>query len=176
MGFVSVGSPGLWLGFLVFVLVMLAVDLGIFHRKAHVVGYREALTWSLVWVALSLVFGAGVYWKFGHERGLEFLTGYLIEKSLSVDNIFVFVVIFGSLGIPRLYQHRVLFWGILFALVLRAAMIFAGTAMLAKFHWLMYVFGAFLIITGVKIFLTRDEAESPEEGWVMRTARRFIPT
>jgi tellurite resistance protein TerC len=176
MAFASVGSPGLWLGFLVFVLVMLAVDLGIFHRKAHVVGYREALTWSLVWVALSLVFGAGVWWKFGPERGIEFLTGYLIEKSLSVDNIFVFVVIFGSLGIPRIYQHRVLFWGILFALVLRAAMIFAGTAMLAKFHWLIYVFGAFLVVTGIKIFLNREEEESPEEGWVMRTARRFIPT
>lgn len=176
MGFTSVGSPALWLGFLVFVLVMLAVDLGIFHRKAHVVGYREALGWSLVWIALSLAFGAGVWWKFGPERGIEFLTGYLIEKSLSVDNIFVFVVIFGALGIPRIYQHRVLFWGILFALVLRAAMIFAGTAMLEKFHWLMYVFGAFLIVTGIKIFVQRAEEESPEDGWVMRTARRFIPT
>ncbi len=176
MGFTTVGSPALWIGFICFVLLMLALDLGIFHRKAHIVGYKEALGWSSVWIALSLVFGAGIWWKFGPERGLEFLTGYLIEKSLSVDNIFVFVVIFGALGIPRLYQHRVLFWGILFALVLRAAMILAGTAMLAKFHWLIYVFGGFLIITGVKIFLHRNEEEEPEESWLMRTAKRFIPT
>jgi tellurite resistance protein TerC len=176
MGLATVGNPALWLGFIVFVLVMLALDLGIFHRKAHVVGYKEALGWSAVWIAMSLLFGAGVWWKFGHERGLEFLTGYLIEKSLSVDNIFVFVVIFGALGIPRLYQHRVLFWGILFALVLRAAMIFAGTAMLAKFHWLIYVFGGFLVLTGIKILLQKEEEENPEEGWVMRTAKRFIPT
>src|SRR5512147_1078048 len=114
---------------------MLALDLGVFHRKAHVVHYREALVWSGVWILLALLFNAGVWWKFGSRSGIEFLTGYLIEKSLSVDNIFVFVVIFSSLGIPAENQHRVLFWGILSALILRAAMILAGAAMLSKFHW-----------------------------------------
>jgi tellurite resistance protein TerC len=153
---------------------MLALDLGVFHRKAHAVGVREALAWSVVWIGLALVFNAGVWSYFGPERGLEFLTGYLIEKSLSVDNIFVFVVIFSALGIPALYQHRVLFWGILTALVLRAVMIFAGTALLARFHWLIYVFGAFLILTGIKLFLQRNAEEHPEDGWVMRGARRLI--
>ena len=172
----SVGSPMLWIGFIAFVLLMLALDLGVFHRKAHVVGFKEAAAWSAVWVALALVFNGFVAWRFGAERGLEFLTGYLIEKSLSVDNIFVFVVIFGSLGIPALYQHRVLFWGILSALILRAAMIFAGSAMLARFHWLIYVFGVFLVLTGIKLFLQRGKTERPEDGWAMRTARRLIPS
>jgi tellurite resistance protein TerC len=172
----SIGSPGLWIGFIVFVLAMLAVDLGVFHRKAHVVGFREALSWSLVWIGLALVFNVGVWWTFGAERGVEFLTGYLIEKSLSVDNIFVFVVIFGALGIPALYQHRVLFWGIVSALALRAVMIFAGAAMLARFHWLIYVFGAFLVLTGVKLFLQRNKEHHPEDGLAMRLARRLIPS
>ena len=176
MELVSIGSPALWIGFLVFVLVMLALDLGVFHRKAHVVAPREALVWSGVWVALSLVFNAGIWWMFGADRGLEFLSGYLIEKSLSVDNIFVFVVIFAALGIPAHLQHRVLFWGILSALILRAAMIFAGAAMLAKFHWLIYVFGGFLIVTGAKLFLQRDKQDDPQGGWVMRLARRLVPS
>jgi tellurite resistance protein TerC len=171
----SIGSPGLWLGFIAFVIGMLAIDLGIFHRKSHVVGMREALVWSSVWVSLALLFN-GIVWKvYGAERGLEFLTGYLIEKSLSVDNIFVFVVIFGALGIPALYQHRVLFWGILTALVLRAVMIFAGTALLARFHWLIYVFGAFLVLTGVKLFIQRQHALNPADSSVMKLARRLIP-
>jgi tellurite resistance protein TerC len=172
----SIGSPGLWVGFLAFVLVMLAVDLGIFHRKAHAVGFREAAAWTAVWIGLALVFNAGVFWQFGSRSGLEFLTGYLIEKSLSIDNIFVFVVIFGSLGIPAIYQHRVLFWGILSALVLRAGMILAGTAMLARFHWLIYVFGAFLVLTGVKLYVTRSHAQDPAGSWPMRLARRLIPS
>ncbi|AEI66920.1 TerC family protein [Corallococcus macrosporus] len=172
----SVGSPGLWAGFIAFVIAMLALDLGVFHRKAHVVKFKEALGWSAVWVSLALVFGAGVWWKFGPEPGLQFITGYLIEKSLSVDNIFVFVVIFSALRIPSLYQHRVLFWGILSALVLRAIMIFAGVAMLARFHWLIYVFGGFLILTGVKLFLQRNKEDNPEDGALMRLARRTIPS
>ncbi|MCC7382704.1 MAG: TerC family protein [Deltaproteobacteria bacterium] len=176
MGLESVGSPALWIGFIAFVIAMLAIDLGIFHRKSHVVGVREALIWSGVWISLALVFNAGVWWMFGAERGVEFLTGYLIEKSLSVDNIFVFVIIFSALGIPPLYQHRVLYWGIMSALILRAAMIFAGAALLAQFHWLIYVFGAFLIITAIKLFIQRDKEEHPEEGWAMRTARRLIPS
>lgn len=172
----SIGTPVLWMGFIAFVLLMLAVDLGIFNRKAHVVGFREALTWSAVWVALALGFGALVWVNFGAQRGIEFLTGYLIEKSLSIDNIFVFVVIFSALGIPAIYQHRVLYWGIVSALVLRAVMVVGGAAMLARFHWLIYVFGGFLIVTGIKLYLQRGKSEHPEDGWVMRLARRVIPS
>ena len=172
----TVGSPALWAGFIAFVLAMLALDLGVFHRSAHTVRFKEALIWSGVWVSLSLVFNAGIWWKFGAEPAVQFLTGYLIEKSLSIDNIFVFVIVFSSLRIPALYQHRVLFWGILSALVLRAAMIFAGVAMLERFHWLIYVFGAFLIFTGVKLFLNRNQEEHPENSAVMKWARRVIPS
>jgi tellurite resistance protein TerC len=174
----TVGSPALWAGFIVFVLAMLALDLGVFHRKTHAVGFKEAAIWSGVWVSLALVFNAGVWWKFGAQPATEFLTGYLIEKSLSVDNIFVFVVIFGALGIPALFQHRVLFWGILSALILRAAMIFAGTALLARFHWLIYVFGAFLVLTGLKLFYAwkKGQEEHPEESAFMRWVKRVVPT
>jgi tellurite resistance protein TerC len=176
MGLESVGTPGLWLGFIVFVIAMLTLDLGVFHRKAHVIGFREALRWSGVWISLALLFNLGVYWKFGAEPAIEFLTGYLIEKSLSVDNIFVFVLVFSALQIPPLYQHRVLFWGILSALLLRAVMVFAGVALLSRFHWLTYVFGAFLVITGVKLFAERNKEEHPEDSRLMRWARRLIPS
>ncbi|MBI1852316.1 MAG: TerC family protein [Planctomycetes bacterium] len=176
MEFETIGSPWAWVGFVAFVLAMLAVDLGIFHRKAHAVGFREALAWSAVWITLSLLFNALVWWAFGADRGLEFLTGYLIEKSLSVDNIFVFVVIFAAMRIPAIHQHRVLFWGIASALVLRAAMIFAGTAMLARFHWLIYALGVFLILTGAKLFFQRGKELHPEDSWAMRLARRLIPS
>jgi tellurite resistance protein TerC len=172
----SVGSPVLWAGFILFVLLMLALDLGVFHRKTHEVKFKEAMAWSGVWISLALVFNLGIWWKFGATPGMQFLTGYLIEKSLSIDNIFVFVVIFSALKIPALYQHRVLFWGILSALVLRAVMIFAGVAMLERFHWLIYVFGAFLILTGVKLFLQRNKEEHPEDGAAMKLARRLIPS
>jgi tellurite resistance protein TerC len=172
----SIGSPLLWGGFIGFVLLMLALDLGVFHRKTHEVKFKEALMWSGVWISLALLFNLGIWWKFGGTPAMQFLTGYLIEKSLSVDNIFVFVVIFSALRIPALYQHRVLFWGILSALVLRAVMIFAGVAMLERFHWLIYVFGAFLIFTGVKLFLQRNKEEHPEDGFVMKAARRLIPS
>jgi tellurite resistance protein TerC len=176
MAVASVGNPGLWIGFIVFVLAMLALDLAVFHRKAHAVRFREALIWSGVWVTLALVFNAGVWWHFGSQQGIEFLTGYLVEKSLSVDNIFVFLVIFSALAIPPADQHRVLFWGILTALVLRAAMIFAGVSLLDRFHWLIYVFGGFLILTGIKLFVQRGREEHPEQGWAMRTLRRLIPS
>jgi tellurite resistance protein TerC len=158
------------------VLVMLALDLGVFHRKDHVVGPREALAWSAVWIALALGFGGYVWARHGSGPGLEFLTGYVIEKSLSVDNIFVFVVLFGALGIPALYQHRVLFWGILSALVLRGAMIGAGAALLERFHWIIYVFGGFLVLTGVKLFLARGAAPSPEKSPLFRLLRRAVPS
>src|SRR5512135_520114 len=164
-----------WAAFLGFVLFMLALDLGVFNRKDHVVGPKEALGWSALWVALALAFGGYLWVRHGSEPGLQFLTGYVIEKSLSVDNIFVFVVIFGALGIPPLYQHRVLFWGILSALVMRGAMIAAGSALLARFHWIIYVFGAFLVLTGVKLLLARGAADHPERSAAFRLLRRIVP-
>jgi tellurite resistance protein TerC len=175
MPFVTIGTPALWGGFIVFVLAMLAVDLGL-HRKAHEVGVKEAATWSAVWIALAAVFGGLVYWWFGRVRALEFATGYLLEKALAVDNLFVFIVIFSAFAVPAALQHRVLFWGILGALVMRAAFIFAGGALLQRFHWLIYLFGAFLIITGGKLLLhgASDEA-SPEENKIVRLVRRILP-
>jgi tellurite resistance protein TerC len=172
----SVGTPWMWVGFVGLVVVLLALDLGVFHRKDQVVSAREALAWTGVWVALALVFGAFIWIRFGADRGLEFLTGYLIEKSLSVDNLFVFVVIFGALAIPPLYQHRVLFWGILTALVLRAAMIVGGTALIARFEWLIYVFGAFLLLTGVRLFRAQEEEPHPEKSAAFRLLRRLVPS
>jgi tellurite resistance protein TerC len=164
-----------WVGFLGFVLAMLVLDLGVLNRKDHVVRPREALVWSCVWISIALVFGGFVWKTYGATSGLEYFTGYVIEKSLSVDNIFVFVVIFGALGIPPLYQHRVLFWGILSALVLRGAMIWGGVALLERFHWVIYLFGAFLILTGVKLMLTRNAEPHPEKSAVFRALRRAIP-
>jgi len=164
-----------WSAFLAFVLLMLALDLGVFNRKDHVVGPREAIGWSALWVALALAFGGFLWVRDGSEVGLQYLTGYVIEKSLSVDNIFVFVVIFGALGIPPVYQHRVLFWGILSALLLRGAMIGAGAALLARFHWIIYVFGAFLILTGVKLLLARGAVSHPEKSAVFALLRRVVP-
>lgn len=175
-GLHTVASPWMWAAFLGFVFVMLALDLGVFHRKAHSVGVREALIWSIVWISISLLFNLGIYLWFGAKPAIDFLTGYLIEKSLSVDNIFVFVVIFGALRIPGEYQHRVLFWGILTALVLRAAMILGGVALITRFHWLIYVFGAFLIFTGIKLFVQRDKEEHPEDSRILKFVRRMIPS
>lgn len=172
----SIGSPLMWLGFVVFVLVMLALDLGVFHRRPHEVSMREAGIWSAVWVAMSGVFAVGLYSLFGGAKALEFTTGYLIEKALSVDNIFVFVVIFAAFSIPAAYQHRVLFWGILGALVMRAIFIGAGAALLARFHFVMYIFGALLVLTGAKLFFAKTEAEqNPADSWVYRTFQRLVP-
>ena len=171
----SIGSPLLWAGFLVFVLAMLAIDLGVFHRKTHAVGLKEAALWSGVWVLLAGAFGAGVYAFFGEQRGLEFAAGYLLEKALAVDNIFVFVVIFSTFAIPAAMQHRVLFWGVLGALVLRAGFIVAGAALLQRFHWTIYVFGAVLIVTGWKLLVQRHEEVHPDRNPVVRLFRRFFP-
>ena len=171
----SIGSPSLWIGFTVFVLGLLALDLGVFHRKAHAVSTREALTWSVVWISLALLFNAGVYHWFGAERGLEFLAGFLIEKALAVDNIFVFVVIFSYFSVPAALQHKVLFWGILGALVMRAVFIFLGAALLQHFHWIMYVFGAFLVLTGVKLFKQNETDIHPERNLLFRLFIRFVP-
>jgi tellurite resistance protein TerC len=172
----GLGSGWLWGGFLVFVLIMLALDLGVFHRQAVAPGVKDALVWSGVWIALACLFGAGVYRLAGAERALEFFTGYLVEKSLSVDNIFVFVLVFGSLGVPAAHQHRVLFWGILSALALRAGMILGGAALLERFHALVYVFGAFLVVTGAKMLLARRDGHGDREGRLLAWARRAIPS
>jgi tellurite resistance protein TerC len=146
-----------WIVFTVFVVGMLALDLGVFHRKAHAVSIREATIWSIVWIALSLVFNLVIlHWQ-GREPALEYLTGYVIEKSLSVDNIFVFVLIFTAFRVPAAYQHRVLFWGILGAFVMRAIMIGIGAALITRFHWIIYIFGFFLIYTGLKIAVQKEE-------------------
>lgn len=175
MSFDTIGSPLLWGGFLAFVIAMLALDLGVFHRKAHVVSLKEAATWSAVWVGLALAFGAGIAHFAGEQKALEFATGYLIEKALSVDNIFVFVVIFAYFAIPLELQHRVLFWGILGALVLRAVFVLLGGAFLQRFHWAIYVFGAILVITGIKLLLQRHGAPAPERNPVLKLVRRFVP-
>lgn len=164
-----------WALFNLFLLAMLALDLGVFHRKAHEVSLKEALTWSGVWIALALLFNVVIYFWSGPTPALEFLTGYLIEKSLSVDNIFVFVMIFSYFQVPALYQHKVLFWGILGALAMRAIFIFAGVALIQQFHWLIYVFGGFLILTGVKMVWTHGKKIEPEKNPVIRLFRRMMP-
>jgi tellurite resistance protein TerC len=172
----SIGTPALWVGFTIFVLAMLALDLGVFHRKAHEVSVREALVWTSVWIALAMLFNVGVYFWFGSQRALEFLTGYVIEKALSVDNIFVFLVVFSTFGVPARLQHRVLFWGIVGALIMRALFIFLGAAALQRFHWVSYVFGAFLVLTGLKLLLQRDAEVHPERNPLFRLFKRLVPS
>jgi tellurite resistance protein TerC len=165
-----------WTLFLLFVAAMLAVDLGVFHRNAHEVTRREALTWSAVWIGLALVFNAGVYYFSGTQRGIEWTTGYLIEKSLSVDNIFLFILIFTAFHVPLRYQHRVLFWGILGALIMRGVLIAMGAAVMTYFHFAIYVFGAFLIFTGLKFLRdTGEHTPDLEKNILVRLARRFMP-
>ena len=171
----TIASPHLWVIFSIFVLGMLALDLGVFNRKAHEVRFKEALAWSIVWVALSLAFNWWIYHEFGSQKALEFLTGYLIEKALSVDNIFVFVVLFASFAVPKMYQHRVLFWGVLGALIMRAIFIGLGAALVARFHWIMYVFGAILIYTGFKLMAEGDAEPHPEKNPIYKFARRLMP-
>ena len=172
----TIGSPTLWAVFTAFVLAMLALDLGVFHRRAHEVRLKEAAIWSAVWVGLAVAFNFAVWTWFGPTKGLEFLTGYVIEKALSVDNVFVFLVIFSYFSVPKAYQHRVLFWGIVGALVMRAVFIFAGAALLERFHWVMYVFGAILIVTGIKMLVQRNAELHPERNPVFLLFRRFVPS
>ena len=160
---------------MVFVLAMIAIDLGLFHRKSHAVKTKEALIWCAVWISLALLFNAGVYHYKGGQAGVEFLTGYLIELSLSLDNLFVFLLIFSFFRVPKHLQHSVLYWGILGALVMRAIMIAAGIALINNFHWIIYVFGAFLVFTGVKMFFTGDQEIHPEKNIVIRLAKRLFP-
>jgi tellurite resistance protein TerC len=169
------GQTLAWVLFNVLVLGVLALDLVVFHRKPHALGVKEAVGWVIFWVFLAAAFGVFVYFWKGPNVALEFVTGYLIEESLSVDNMFVFLMIFTYFAVPRLYQHRVLFWGILGALVMRAVLIFAGVALIQRFHWIIYVFGAFLIVTGVRMAFQKDQEIHPEQNPVLKLVRRLIP-
>jgi tellurite resistance protein TerC len=168
-------GPAAWIAFNAFVLVLLALDLGVFHRKAHAVSVREAALWSVVWIALGLAFGAGIWWFEGKDPALQYVAGYLIEKSLSVDNIFVIALIFSFFAVPALVQHRVLFWGILGALVMRGALIGAGAFLLSRFHFLVWVFGGFLVVTGIKMALHDNKELHPENNPLVRLARKVFP-
>jgi tellurite resistance protein TerC len=165
----------LWLGFNVLVVGMLVLDLGVFHRRSHAVSIKEAGIWTVVWISLSLLFNAAIYVFRGAESGVQFLSAYLIEKALSVDNIFVFVLIFSYFQVPARYQHRVLFWGIISALVMRGAIILAGAALIERFNWVMYLFGGFLVLTGWRMMTKGDSHPDPARNPVVRLARRFLP-
>jgi TerC family integral membrane protein len=171
----TIGTPALWIAFNLFVLAMLALDLGVFNRKAHAPSLKEAAIWSGVWIALALAFSAGLYIWQGPENGTQFLTGYLIEKSLSVDNIFVFGLIFSTFAVPAAYQHRVLFWGVFGALVMRGVFIALGAALLDAFHWVIYLFGAFLVYTGIRIARHKEQQLHPDKNPLVRLARRVVP-
>lgn len=165
-----------WIGFNLFVVLMLALDLGVFHRKSHVIKFKEALAWSAVWIALATAFAVLVYFWRGGEAGLQFATGYLIELSLSVDNLFVFLVLFSYFKVPAEHQHKVLFWGIVGALIMRAIFIVFGVALINRFHWLIYIFGAFLVYTGCKLAFKDETDVEPEKNFVLKWFRRTFPS
>ncbi len=164
-----------WILFNVFVIAMLVLDLGVFHRRTHTVKYREALIWSAVWIALAAIFAVVIYFWHGRTPSLEFVTGYVIELSLSVDNLFIFLLIFRYFQVPPGHQHKVLFWGILGALIMRAIFIAAGVGLIQKFHWIIYVFGAFLVYSGIKLFRQGETEIHPEKNPVLRLFRRWVP-
>jgi len=169
-------SIGFWIGFIVFIVIMLALDLFVFHKKDTVVNVKEALLWSAFWIGLALVFNLGIYIFYDHTKAIEFFTAYVLEKSLSVDNLFVFIMIFGFFNIKPEYQHRILFWGILGALVMRAVFIFAGVALIERFAWIMYVFGAFLIYTGIHMLFEKKDTEEfdPNKKFIIRIFRKIM--
>jgi TerC family integral membrane protein len=169
------GLTWLWIGFSVFIVTMLSLDLGLFNRKAHTIRYREAWIWSGVWITLAMIFAGLVFHYQGSKRGLEFLTGYLIELSLSVDNLFVFLLIFSYFKVPAKFQHRVLFWGVMGALVMRLTMIFVGAALIQRFNWIIYIFGGFLVYTGIKMFRHDEVDIQPEQNVAVRIVTRFLP-
>ncbi len=164
-----------WILFNAFVVLMLVLDLGVFHRHTRVIRFREAILWSIFWVLLAGLFAVVLYWWRGRATTLEFVTGYLIEESLSIDNLFVFLLIFRYFRVPRLYQHKVLFWGILGALIMRGVFILAGVGLIRKFHWIIYLFGAFLVYTGVKLFRQEEAEVHPEKNPVLRFFRKHVP-
>jgi tellurite resistance protein TerC len=170
------GEGILWIVFGILIPVMLALDLGVFHRRAHAVKIREALMWSAMWISMALLFNLGVYLLVGHEKALNFLTSYLVEESLSVDNLFVFLLIFTYFSVPAEYQHRVLFWGIVGAIVMRGIFIVTGLTLLSRLHWIIYIFGAFLIYTAARLAFNKEEQEiKPEKNPVLRLFRRLVP-
>jgi tellurite resistance protein TerC len=169
------GTPALWIGFNVCVLIILAVDLGVFNRKAHAITLREAALWSITWVTLSLSFNFWILLEYGHQPAVEFLTAYLIEQSLSMDNIFVFLLIFRAFGIEPRFQHRVLFWGVLGAIILRGTMIAVGTVLIQRFEWVLYIFGAFLLYAGAHMLIRGHEDFHPERNPLLKWARRWFP-
>lgn len=168
-------TPWHWAGFIGCVVIFLAVDLGVFHQRARVVRFKEALAWTMVWCTVALVFAVGLAPLRGKEEALEFLTGYIIELSLSMDNVFVIALIFTYFRVPSQYQHRVLFWGILGALLMRGAMIGLGSVLIIKFHWMLYLFGAFLVFTGVRMFFADEVGVHPEKNLITRLTRKFFP-
>jgi tellurite resistance protein TerC len=164
-----------WIGFHVFIFIMLALDLGIFHKKTHKVPVKEAIIWSIVWISLALLFNLFVFFEFGKTKALEFLTGYVIEYSLSVDNIFVFILIFSYFAVKDQYQHKILFWGIIGALIMRGLFIFAGVALINRFHWIVLIFGGFLVFTGVRMLFQKETAVDPEKNTIVKFFRKFFP-
>ena len=168
-------DTNVWIAFIAFIILLLVFDLGVFHRKSHEVKIKEALIWSAVWISLALIFNYGIYYFMGKEKAFEFLTGYLIEKSLSIDNLFVFIMLFTFFDVKPKYQHKVLFWGILGALVLRAIFIFAGVALISKFHWIIYVFGAFLIITAYRMLTHKSEDFNPKKSKLFSLIKKIYP-
>ena len=171
----TINETPLWIGFIIFVVVMLFLDLRVFHRKAEKISIKNALSWTAFWVGLALLFGAGIFLFWGHQKGLEYITGYLIEESLSVDNLFVFMMIFSYFCVRDEYQHKVLFWGIIGAIVMRATFIFAGIGLLHALEWVIYIFGAFLIYTGIRMAVKKEEKVEPEHNPILRLLCRFIP-
>lgn len=168
-------SVWLWIAFGAVIVFMMGLDLGLLNRKAHKPSFKESIIWSAVWITLALLFSSVIFWHLGSIKGLEFLTGYVIELSLSVDNLFVFLLLFSYFRVPGKYQHRVLFWGVLGALVMRVTIILLGTALINRFHWVLYAFGAFLIYTGIKMLVQEDEEIDPEQSTVVRVLTRFVP-
>lgn len=165
----------LWIGFIVLIFILLALDLGVFHRKAHVIKMKEAILLSLFWISIAVMFNIWIYFQFGEQKALEFLTGYVIEKALSVDNLFVFLMVFSYFHVSSIYQHKILFWGILGALIMRAIFIAAGVTLIQQFHAVIYIFGAFLVITGIKMALMGDKKIEPEKNPVLRYLRKIVP-
>lgn len=165
----------LWVGFNVFILLMLALDLGVIQKKTHVISVKEALIWSAIWIVLALLFNVFIYYEFGKEKALEFLTGYVLERSLSIDNIFVFVLLFSYFKVPEEYQHKVLFWGVLGALVLRALLIGIGSVLVSQFEWILYLFGAFLVVTGFKMAFQTDDGIEPENNFGIKLFKKLFP-
>lgn len=170
----EIGYTG-WIGFIVFLIIMLAIDLGIFNRKSHEINYKEALLWSGIWLSLAILFNIGVFHFAGHEKGMEFLTGYLLEKALSIDNIFVFVLLFTFFDVPKVYQHKVLYYGIVGALLMRGALIVLGATLIVKFHWVLLLFGAFLVFSGIKMAFHKEEKIEPDKNPIVRFFKKIFP-